>query len=520
MPAVVRRDKVRIDPDLLTRLYAECDGRVQRVHEKLVEEEHIQIEYSTLTRRVRELGLGCPRETRCGREPDQPGDEMQHDTTVYAVPLGGIPLSKVVASLLYLRYSKRRYLRFYRAFNRFAMKSFFHEALMFWGYAAAICIIDNTNLARLRGTGRDAVIVPEMAAFAKQYGFEFRCHEKGHANRKAGEERSFWTLETNFLPGRRFESLEDLNVQAREWATVRMYHRPVAKTGLIPAKAFEHEQASLVQLPPHLPAPYRVHERSTDQYGYIALDRNFYWVPGTSRESMTVLQYADCLKLLRGRDTLAEYRLPAEGVKNQCFRPEGVPKPPHHPHNRRKPTEQEETRLRDLADVVGAYLDFALCPAGIERHHFVRQLFALMQEMTPALFIKTVERALKYRITAITTLRRMALLLLDDGAQTLPSVEVDASFRDRDAYRDGRLTDAPDFAAYDALLEENHGCGADADAEVPSPGGSAGALGRVPGAGAEGAVFPGPPAPACPGGGSQNQARPRAGEEAQASPDP
>jgi hypothetical protein len=54
------------------------------------------------------------------------------------------------------------------------------------------------------------VIVPEMEAFAKQYGFVFRCHEIKHCNRKAGEERSFWTVETNFLPGRTF---------ARVWRT-------------------------------------------------------------------------------------------------------------------------------------------------------------------------------------------------------------------------------------------------------------------------------------------------------------
>src|SRR6266566_4363593 len=67
--------------------------------------------------------------------------------------------------------SKRRYLRFYRMFNRFRMKCFFDEALKFWAYSAPVCIIDNTNLARLRGTGKDAVIVPEMEACAKQYGF-------------------------------------------------------------------------------------------------------------------------------------------------------------------------------------------------------------------------------------------------------------------------------------------------------------------------------------------------------------
>jgi hypothetical protein len=66
-----------------------------------------------------------------------------------------------VASLLYLRYSKRRYLKFYRAFNRFQMKCFLHEALTYWGYVPRHCIIDNTNLARWRGSGAQAVMVPQ-----------------------------------------------------------------------------------------------------------------------------------------------------------------------------------------------------------------------------------------------------------------------------------------------------------------------------------------------------------------------
>ena len=40
------------------RLYQECDGWIQRVHEKLVEEEGIQVKYSTLTRLMRQLGIG------------------------------------------------------------------------------------------------------------------------------------------------------------------------------------------------------------------------------------------------------------------------------------------------------------------------------------------------------------------------------------------------------------------------------------------------------------------------------
>ncbi len=454
MPVSNRRDKIRIDTDLLGRLYLECDGWIQRVHEKLVEEEGVQVKYSTLTRLIRKLGIGRPQETRCDRVPDKPGAEWQHDTSVYQIKLADI-LNRLVASMMYLRYSKRRYLKFYRVFNRFRMKCFLHEGLMHWGYAAPECIIDNTNLARLRGTGRNAVMVPEMAAFAEEHGFHFVCHEKNHSNRKAGQERSFYTVETNFFPGRTFENLEDLNRQAFEWSTVRMNNRPT-DTGLIPAKAFEYERAYLVELPRHLPAPYRIHEHGTDQYGYVAFAGNYFWVPGMDRNDVKLLEYGDRLKIYLNRECVAEYPLPADGVKNQRFSPEGMPPPRYQPKNRRRPTEEEEKRLRAISPVVGAYLDFVLKEGGgIQRHRFVRELFALTGRMPHSVFIQAIERALRYQIASLETIERIALLYMTQDVPRLPRVEVDEAYREREAYLEGKLTDAPDLSIYDDLLEED-----------------------------------------------------------------
>src|SRR5205814_5361724 len=267
MPQVDRPPVQVIDPDLLRQLYQECHGYAQRMAEKLREEHGIAVKYSTLTRHLRDLGISLPMGQRCERVPDEPGAEMQHDTSPFTLLVGSERL-RLQASLLYLRYSKRRYLQFYPLFDRFHLKCFLHLALSHWGYAPRICVIDNTNLARLRGLGSNAVIVPEMEAFAKAYGFSFRCHAPGHPDRKAGEERSFLTVETNFIPGRSFQSLEDLNRQALEWSTVRMEQRPQGKAGLIPAQAFEHERAFLNPLPRHLPAPYVLLDRTVDEYGY------------------------------------------------------------------------------------------------------------------------------------------------------------------------------------------------------------------------------------------------------------
>jgi transposase len=453
MPDAIRKDKIRIDEQLLRRLYQDCNGWVQRIHEKLTEEEGNRIGYSTLTRMLRDLDLSHPNGDRCDQVADVPGKEMQHDTSPYQVAMGDKRIW-VVGSMLYYRYSKIRYLKFYRSFDRFKMKCFFHEALTFWGYSARVCIIDNTNLARLRGTGKSAVIVPEMERFTKQYGFEFVCHEKGHANRKAGNERSFWTVETNFFPGRRFESLEDLNRQALDWATVRMANRPVSKSKLIPARAFDHEQVSLVKLPRFVSPPYRDHKRTIDQYGYISFDGNFYWVPSPPRGELTVLEYGSRLNLYHKRRLVAEYALPAAGVKNQQFWPAGHLQPPQKPKHRKQPTAHEERKLRAAAKEVDAYLNFLLKPKGKEKHRAVRELYGLYQKTALSLFIKTIKRALTYRITDITTVERIATLLMHQGEYELPGVEIDEQFQDRPTYREGRFSEGADLSIYEKLLED------------------------------------------------------------------
>src|SRR6266567_2425677 len=71
---------------------------------------------------------------------------------------------------------------------------------------------------------------------------------------------------------------------------------------------------------------------------------------------VSVMQSA--LAIYRERECLAEYPLPADGVRNGQFSPEGLPKPPHHPHNCKQPTQEEEKRLRAIAP---AHFRFRRC---------------------------------------------------------------------------------------------------------------------------------------------------------------
>ena len=97
-----------------------------------------------------------------------------------------------------LCYSRMLFFQCYPNFRRFDCKVFLTDALRYMGGATARVMIDNTHVVVLRGSGRDMVPVPEMAAFGERFGFQFVAHAIGNANRSQRVERPFSFIEGNF----------------------------------------------------------------------------------------------------------------------------------------------------------------------------------------------------------------------------------------------------------------------------------------------------------------------------------
>jgi hypothetical protein len=68
------------------------------------------------------------------------------------------------------------------------------------------------------------------------------------------------------------------------------------------------------------------------------------------------------------------------------------------PRYRKKPTAKEETILRTAAEEISNYLDFAVKSGGKQKHRFIRRLYGLYRKIDLEVFIKAVNRALKYRM--------------------------------------------------------------------------------------------------------------------------
>src|SRR5574340_1656786 len=143
------------------------------------------------------------------------------------------------------------------------------------------------------------------------------------------------------------------------------------------------------------------------------------------------------------------YPLAPQGVRNQPFHPPGQPASPYKPRHREQSSDQEEKRLRAMAPAVSVYVDFILASPGLLRHQHLRRLLALSGRMSPELFVRSVERAHRYRITSLATLEQIARLQFQAGTDELPMPPIDESFRDRPAYQEGSLTDPPDLSRYE-----------------------------------------------------------------------
>ena len=127
------------------------------------------------------------------------------------------------------------------------------------------CVIDNTSVMIAAGAGPNAVIAPEMAAFARTLGFSFVAHRIGHSDRKGRIERPFAWLETNFLPGRSFSDFEDLNRQVLAWCCEVANRKPKRILGMSPEAAYVIEKPYLQPLPAVLPPVYEVLDRVVDR---------------------------------------------------------------------------------------------------------------------------------------------------------------------------------------------------------------------------------------------------------------
>jgi hypothetical protein len=305
LPRLERAEKAEAHRDRILELYAACKGNLVRVHEELVSA-GAELSYPALTAFCRRHGIGYTRPAPAGRYEFEPAEEMQHDTSPHQAEIAGRAAGVQTAALV-LCFSRMLFFQCYPHFRRFECKVFLTEALLYFEGACARCMIDNTHLVVLAGSGRQMVPAVEMAAFGERFGFEFVAHAIGDANRSARVERPFDYIENNFLAGRRFADFEDLNAQARAWCD-RVNATAKRHLHASPRELFAVERTRMRPLPLHVPEVYELHHRTVDTEGYVNVRRNRYSVPWTLiGRDVEVRETKDRIEIFDGPRRVADH---------------------------------------------------------------------------------------------------------------------------------------------------------------------------------------------------------------------
>lgn len=405
VPRIEREHKAAALRDEIVELNERCKSNLVRVHEELLAQ-GATLSYQALTAYCRREGIGHEPNKPAGRYDFAPGEEMQHDTSPHKAPIGGRLCPAQTASIV-LCYSRMLFFQLYPRFRRFECKLVLDDAAGYFKGVAGRCMIDNTHVVVLRGTGKDMVPVPEMAAFGERYGFEFHAHEKGDANRSARVENPFNFIDNNFLAGREFRDWEHANQEARLWCDkVNATYSP--KMHASRRELFAAEFPKLKPLPIWVPEVYLLHHRIVDAEGYVHVDGNRYSAPyQLIGRRMEVRETRDRIEVFEGPRKVADHARHIGSNDKWITLPEH--RPPRGQGRSRNSSRPEEKELICIDPRLSAYV------AGLKRHSNgsgvfgMRRLLRLVRDYPREPLISAIETAEHYRLYDLDRLERMIL---------------------------------------------------------------------------------------------------------------
>jgi hypothetical protein len=418
VPQFDRAEQAEPYRDQIVELFQRCTGNLVRVHEELIAQ-GVTLSYPALTAFCRRHRIGHPPKLPVGHYDFARGEEMQHDTSLHRVVIGGVE-SRVQTASLVLCYSRMLFAQMYPAFTRFTCKVFLTDAFAYMTGTCATCMIDNTHVVVASGSGARMVPAPEMAAFAERFSFTFRAHERGDANRSARVERPFRFIEGNFLAGRTFADFGDLNAHARTWCdTVNATYKDHLHAS--PRELFVVERAHLRPLPLFIPEVYALHTRLVDVEGYVNVHGHRYSVPYLLiGRQLEVRETKERIDIYHGPRQVASH---AKVLGHTFTR---VTAPAHRPPRGARPSTQaspEEQILAHADPPVPAYAAALKQRSGGRGTLALRRLLALYREYPRRALVQAVTLAQQYGLFDLDRVERLTLRAVAQEYFRLPSDE-------------------------------------------------------------------------------------------------
>ena len=231
---------------LIRKLVLEDELSAVRVLEE-IEEVGYAGKYTVLKQYIRSFR---PKTTRRAHERFETGagKQGQVDLSPYTVQFGGVATKVVCFSMIFC-FSRWHFIYFLLHADA---RSVSHCHVMGFDEAGGVpeeILYDRMKQVVLESFEDGVVFHPVFEAMVGHYGFKAIPLAPGYCEGKGKVEKPFQDVEGNFLKGRVFHDLADLNAQAKEWRA-RRAERVHRTTQEQPVARFDEERRALVPLPP------------------------------------------------------------------------------------------------------------------------------------------------------------------------------------------------------------------------------------------------------------------------------
>lgn len=238
----------------------------------------------------------------CGRFPNQAGETFS-----------------LYAFTMVLGFSRMLYVEFTTSMKIESLLRCHLHAFEFFGGWPNTILYDNMKQIKLDANQWH----PLFLDFVQHYGVRPQTHAVRRPRTKGKVERMVSYLKDNFLNGRSFSDLEDVNRQSRRWLDHTANVRVHATTGQRPVRLFEEEGLtpldSIAAYQLSLPAV-----RTVDWEGFVRFARSRYSVPPLhAGHAVTVVQQEQRIVIRSGDLILAQH--PVAPAPDSCMvQPEHV----------------------------------------------------------------------------------------------------------------------------------------------------------------------------------------------------
>lgn len=234
-----------------------------------------------------------------------PGEQAQADWAecgTFDDPVGHKKVS-IYCFVMVLGYSRYMYICFKTSMKIDSLIECHKQAFEYFGGWPGSILYDNMKQVRLSQREWN----PLFLDFANHYGFIPKTCRPYRARTKGKVERMVDYVKDNFLAGRSFLGLEDLNSQAMHWLESTAHVRVHGTTGRRPCDLLAQEKLTALEST----SPYRLAERQVckvDSSSMVRFDRSRYSVPPQYTGQEVIVEHlGQKILVKRGDVILAEH---------------------------------------------------------------------------------------------------------------------------------------------------------------------------------------------------------------------